>query len=142
MPPSAKNTSVFVVDDRPEIVKALQQMFVDAGLLWSGSLPSADGLVEAVRGHCPTIVVLDISMPGKDAYAVLSELADACPDSRVVVFTSVAERATVYRAITAGAWGFVFKDDGPTALLQVTQIVAEGGFALSEGAKSIAHLEQ
>jgi DNA-binding NarL/FixJ family response regulator len=91
--------------------------------------------MDSVRTHRPDIFVLDISMPGRNAFDVLRELTEKSPNSRVIVFTGLGERSSVTNAVIAGAWGFVFKHEGPGVLLKILRIVAEGGFALSDEAR-------
>ena len=77
-------------------------------------------------------------MPGPDPFAVIADLSTRCPDARVVVFTALMKREIITRAVTSGAWGFIFKDDGVDLLVSAVRSVAEGGFVLSDRAREIA----
>lgn len=134
-PPSL---GVLCVDDNAEVAEALRIILGRAGgFAWLGWLPRADALVETAAQKCPRLVVLDLDMPGKDPFAALADLVDRCPDARVVVFSGHVRRDLVHRAIDAGAWGYVSKNDGEDQLLSALEGVASGELALSPEARRV-----
>jgi CheY-like chemotaxis protein len=102
---------------------------------WTGSLPTADELVEVCRRDRPDLVVLDAEMPGRDPFEALAELAEQCPFARAVIFTGHVRRDLISRSMEAGAWGYVSKSDGEEALLEVLHHVLAGSIAFSPEAK-------
>jgi len=51
---------------------------------------AADGLqaLAAVAGRCPDGILLDISLPGPDGFALAPSLATACPDAKIVLISA------------------------------------------------------
>lgn len=130
--------SILGVDDNTAVAEALRIKLRRAGgFRWSGWLPTADALVEAVGRESPEMVLLDVDMPGRDPFDVLGELADKFPGTRVVMFTGFARRDLVERALDAGAWGYVCKNDGEEELLAALQKVRSGELALSPEAQRL-----
>ncbi|WP_444888822.1 response regulator [Microbulbifer sp. JMSA008] len=90
--------------------------------------------VEAARAHQPDIILMDIRMPemdGLEATARILEASDAT--CRVIILTTFDPDEYVFRALRAGASGFVLKDIPPEALVQAVRTVAEGGAMLAPG---------
>src|SRR5688572_12964494 len=109
---AATRHKVLCVDDNPLIREALQSKLQRApSLEWIGALPDASDLISKVESECPAIVILDLDMPGPDPLLVLKRLSAQCPNTRVVVFTGHVRRDFVDRAIDAGAWAYISKNE-------------------------------
>ncbi|WP_433802376.1 response regulator [Actinomycetospora sp. CA-084318] len=121
---------VLVVDDEPMVCAHLRTI-LDASdeLEVVGTAgDGAEAVEEAVR-HRPDVVLLDLRMPGVDGFAALPELVGA--GARVVVLTTFDADDAVLRALGAGASGFLLKSTGPTDLVRLVQVAAEGHNVLS-----------
>jgi len=130
--------SVLGVDDNAAIIDALRIKLARAGgFAWQGALSCADDLVETAIRLCPVLVLLDLDMPGKDPFAVLAELVEKCPDTKVVIFSGHVRSDLVHRAIDAGAWGYVSKNDGADDLISALRRIAVGELALSPEAQRV-----
>jgi DNA-binding NarL/FixJ family response regulator len=119
---------VLCVDDAPDVIRMLRMMIAgEPTLLCVGLLSSADRLVEEAVAHRPHVVLLDLTMPGRDPLAALEELSRTCPSARVLGFSGFDDRARVNAVIEAGGWGLVSKDSGGwEAILAAIQQVARG----------------
>jgi len=87
--------------------------------------------IEATRQHRPDVVLMDIRMPemdGLSATAAILEQADW--PVRIIILTTFDPDEYVYRALQAGASGFVLKDIPPENLAPAVRTVAEGGALL------------
>jgi DNA-binding NarL/FixJ family response regulator len=126
------------VDDNQDLAKALERRLAEAGLWCRGHLPRADELELHIERECPDlqVLVLDLDMPGRDPFEALAAIVRRCPAVRVVVFSGYVRRELVDRAIEAGAWAYISKNDGETALLAAIPDVVAGRFVLSPEAKA------
>lgn len=124
--------TIFCVDDNLEVCAAIRAALKRRGLhQWVGENCRADGLVELVHPLQPSIVVLDIDMPGRSAIEVIAELGRECPDCRVIVFTGHTRRELIAQAIDAGAWAYVSKNDGEDHLFEAIDKVLSDEISLS-----------
>jgi DNA-binding NarL/FixJ family response regulator len=88
--------------------------------------------IEAARTHRPDVILMDIRMPemdGLEATARIIEEADW--PVRVLILTTFEPDGYVYRALRAGASGFVLKDIPPEELPAAVRTVANGGALLA-----------
>lgn len=96
-----------------------------------GVLDSADALIERVLEARPDVVLLDLTMPGKDPLMAIRELAVAAPWCRVLAFSGYDDDERMMNIAAAGAWGLVSKDADPTRVTKAIRRVAAGEFVQS-----------
>jgi DNA-binding NarL/FixJ family response regulator len=84
-----------------------------------------------VKQYRPDVVLMDIRMPRLDGLAATREV-QALPDPpKIVVLTTFDLDDYVFRALQAGASGFLLKDTPPRELVQAIKVVAAGDAMLS-----------
>ena len=87
--------------------------------------------LELVRRHRPDVVLMDIRMPEMDGLTATEAMLDEADwPLRVVILTTFDPDDYVYRAIRAGASGFVLKDIPPEDLAPAVRTVVDGGALL------------
>lgn len=127
MPQTESKIGVLCVDDNPHVADALRVLLGRSERFeWTGWLPTADEVRQAVRDQCPGIVLIDLDMPGKSPFESIAELAEHYPGCRVVVFSGHVSAALIDRALDAGAWGYASKNDGEEELLALCAVYARG----------------
>lgn len=119
---------VLVVDDQ-ELVRAGFIMILNSqdDIDVVGEAGDGSDAVGAVRRLGPDVVLMDIRMPimdGLEATKILKSEGEA--DVRVLILTTFDADEYVYRALQAGASGFVLKDIPPHELLAAVRVVADG----------------
>ena len=129
-PTSSAGIRVLVADDQ-SMVRAGFRMLLD-GEQDIDVVAEAQNGVEAVnkaaRFH-PTVVLMDIRMPELDGLEATRRILAADPAARVLILTTFDLDEYVFEALSAGASGFVLKDDPPEQLIAAIRTVA-GGHAL------------
>ena len=90
--------------------------------------------IQVTREHRPHVVLMDIRMPEMDGLAATATIiAEADWPVRVVILTTFDPDEYVYRALQAGASGFILKDIPPESLAPAIRTVADGGALLDPG---------
>ncbi len=108
-------TRVLVVDDEPQIVRALRTNLRTRGYDVE-SAPDGETALRAAAKHPPDVVVLDLGLPGIDGIEVIRGLRGW--SSAPIIVLSVRERETdKVRALDAGADDYVTKPFGMDELL-------------------------
>ncbi len=88
--------------------------------------------IEMASRHRPDVILMDIRMPEMDGLEATSRiLAEADWAVRVLILTTFDPDEYVYRALRAGASGFVLKDIPPDELASAVRTVADGGALLA-----------
>ncbi len=126
--PAATNPiRVLLIDDSPIIRLGLRSALEDYAditiVAEAGS--AADGLA-AVAKHKPDVVLLDLHLPDKSGLQVCRELLKARPQTKVLVLTSSSNERNVQEALSAGARGYLLKDNDGAALASGLRTVAAG----------------
>lgn len=126
---SATESSVLVVDDSDDLASILVAMIESqSDLSCVGRLSSADRLLEEVNAKKPSIVVLDLTMPGRNPLDAMAETASACPESRFIVLSGYDDPDRIDEAVDHGAWGFVSKNGDFEQLVAAIRTVSRGQF--------------
>ncbi len=79
----------------------------------------------------PDILLLDLGLPGRDGLQVLGEVRARLPALKVLILTAFDDREKVYRAICAGASGYLLKTADPDEILAGIRDVIRGAGVLS-----------
>ncbi|HKO27217.1 MAG TPA: response regulator transcription factor [Solirubrobacteraceae bacterium] len=123
---------VLIVDDQAMVRAGFGMLLRDEpGVEVVGE--ASDGLEAvgaAARLH-PHVVLMDIRMPELDGLEATRRILAADPSVRVLVLTTFSTDEYVFRALRAGASGFVLKDDPPEQLIAAVRTVAGGDALLS-----------
>ena len=93
---------------------------------------NAQQVLEKVRHLALDVVVLDISMPGRDGIDVLKQLKQIRPEVNVLVLSMYPEDQYAFRAIRAGASGYLTKNKASTELIHAIRRIASGRKYISE----------
>ncbi len=79
----------------------------------------------------PDMVILDISMPNLLGIEAVHEIKTLHPDVIVLILTMHKEKEYLYQAISAGADGYLLKEDADTELFSAIEKIRQGKFYLS-----------
>lgn len=118
---------VLCVDDSTHLTAAWTRLInAQPDMELAGTLSSADALIATAEDCRPSVIMMDVSMDGRDPLEALVELRARCPDVRTVIYSGRSDPEVVDRAKRAGAEAFVDKAKPPAHLLEVIRRVARG----------------
>jgi len=128
-------TSVVCIDDNQLVAEALERRLgLERDFSWRGWLSERDDILKRVTDLAPDLVLLDIDLPGLDAFELVQRLARYAPRSRVVMFSGHLRSDYLELALAAGAWGYISKSSSTHALLEALRRVARGDVVLDREA--------
>jgi len=88
--------------------------------------------IEVARAHRPDVILMDIRMPEMDGLEATSQIIETADwPVRVLILTTFDPDEYIYKALRAGASGFVLKDIPPEELVTAVRTVADGGALLA-----------
>jgi two-component system response regulator NreC len=82
--------------------------------------------VSLARAACPDVVVLDISMPDLDGLEAAMLIRAECPQTQILILTMHESDAYFFRAVEAGAAGYLLKKVASEDLINAVRAVARG----------------
>lgn len=107
---------VLLIEDHAEFRNSLRNL-LEPEFAVVAALPDGEGATKAIETFKPDLVLLDISLPGKNGLKVIQDLLLSFPNLRVVFLTTHGDPIYVEEAFRRGAAGFVPKGSASRALL-------------------------
>lgn len=123
--------TVAIADDQPLVRGGLRMILEgepDVDIV--GEAADGAAAVELVATRAPDVLLLDVQMPGVDGLDAMARIAAAGSPSRVLMLTTFDLDEYVYRAMKAGASGFLLKDMAGEDIVAAVRQVARGAEAL------------
>ena len=131
-PPGIRNEmstqhTVVIADDHPLIRSSVVSLIESAAdLTVVGDVGTADEALRLTATRRPDVVVLDINMPGIDAFQAAGEIQQINQGTRVIFLTMTDTNAAIEQARAAGVSGFVHKGDDSSELISAIREVIAG----------------
>ena len=122
-----KLISVVVADDHPVVLEGVGGILraqPDINVVAACSAGAAASV--AIQQFKPDVAVLDISMPDLNGLGVLSSLAGAGLETKVVFLTALATDNQIMAAIALGARGIMLKDAATDSLIDCVRDISQG----------------
>jgi DNA-binding NarL/FixJ family response regulator len=123
---------VLIADDEA-LVRSGLRMILDAqpDIEVAGEAPDGRAALELAQRTHPDVVLMDIRMPGLDGLQATERLLTQRPAARVLILTTFDLDEYVYRALRAGASGFLLKSARPDELVAAVRGAVAGDTLLA-----------
>lgn len=126
---SAEPITIVLADDHAVVRRGLRFVLdAEAGLEVVAEAGTTDDAVRLTKAHRPTVLVLDLNMPGTMANSLeaLPRLATEASDTRVVILTMQEDPQFARQALAAGANAYVLKEAADGELVDAIRRAAAG----------------
>jgi DNA-binding NarL/FixJ family response regulator len=118
---------ILIVDDHPVVVAGLTSMLgTQAGMEVLGSASSGEEALDFLRSKQVDLMLLDLRMPGMNGVDLLNALNRAKIQVRAIILTSYETDEDIYRAVQAGAQGYLLKDAPQADMVEAIRAVHNG----------------
>ena len=128
-PSVAEETITIVVADDHHVVRSGLRLLLEVEEDFDVVAEAADAesALRSVLGHKPTVLVLDLNMPGDmSSLEAIPQVGERSPGTSVVVLTMQEDPSFARAALQAGARGYVLKDSANTELVEAVRRAAAG----------------
>jgi DNA-binding NarL/FixJ family response regulator len=127
-----KTINVAVVEDDDRFRKSLARWVESArGFHCSGNYANAEDALEMIPGSDTDVVIMDINLPGMSGIECVGKLRAQRPALQVVMLTVHEDSDLIFRALQAGAHGYLLKRSSPDKILEAIEDVSRGGAPMS-----------
>ena len=124
---------VLIADDHAIVRKGLRLIAKEqASEIEVDEAENGQEVMEKIRQARYDVLVLDISMPGRNGLDILREVRHALPSLPVLILSMHPEEQYAIRMLKSGASGYLTKDCAPDQLVPAIQKIARGGKYVSD----------
>jgi DNA-binding NarL/FixJ family response regulator len=125
-------TKVLLADDHALVRDGLRHILEGtSGFEVVGEAYDGPTTISLVRSTPADVLVLDLSMPGRNGIELVKQIKDEIPTLRVLVLTMHAEQQYAVRAFKAGASGYLTKESASKELVSALTKISAGGVYVS-----------
>jgi two-component system response regulator NreC len=127
--PTARRAITIVLADDHNVVRSGLRLLLNAEEDFAVVADAADAeaALRAVLGYKPTVLVLDLNMPGElTSLDAIPQVRERSPGTAVVVLTMQEDPSFARHALQAGALGYVLKDAADAGLVEAVRRAAVG----------------
>jgi DNA-binding NarL/FixJ family response regulator len=124
--------SVSIVDDEKELRQSITT-FVNGspGFHCVSTYSSAEAALKGLPADKPDVVLMDINLGGMNGIECVERLKAQVPAMQILMLTVYEDTDQIFRALEAGATGYLLKRSSPTTLLEAIREVQAGGSPMS-----------
>jgi DNA-binding NarL/FixJ family response regulator len=125
---------IILADDHVMVRRGLKRLLTDSADM-EVVAEAGDGLelLKALQKTRADLIVLDLSMPNLRGLEAISEIKRLYPDSKVLILTMHKESAYLYRSLSAGADGYLLKEEAEDELFAAIDSIRGDKVYISPG---------
>jgi DNA-binding NarL/FixJ family response regulator len=119
---------VAIVEDDAVVRRSLSRIVDDArGMRCVAACTTGEEALKLLPDSQPAVVVMDINLPQMSGIECVRRLRDQLPDTQVLMLTVYEDSESIFRALRAGASGYLLKRCEPEQLLEAIRDILHGG---------------
>jgi DNA-binding NarL/FixJ family response regulator len=123
---------ILIADDHAIVRQGLKQIVTETqDMIVAGEASNGQELLNKLKDNDYDVVVLDITMPGRNGIDVLRQLRTERPGLPILMLSIHPEEQYALRALKAGASGYLTKESAPDELVVAIRKVSSGGKYIS-----------
>ncbi|MBS1519183.1 MAG: response regulator transcription factor [Bacteroidetes bacterium] len=124
--------TVSLVEDDKLIREALNEMISDAeGFECIGSYGDCESALDDLRKNRPSVILMDIELPGMSGIEGVRKIKEKYPGIDIIMLTIHEDISLVFKALSAGASGYLDKGASDEKILESIKEICDGGAPMS-----------
>jgi DNA-binding NarL/FixJ family response regulator len=124
--------SVSIVDDEKKLCQSIAHFLnSSSGFRCVSMYGNAEAALKHLPSDQPDVVLMDINMAGINGIECVKRLKGLVPRTQILMFTIYEDTEQIFKALAAGATGYLLKRREPEELLQALRDVHAGGSPMS-----------
>src|SRR5215469_18530007 len=131
MSTSVKKNVIIVEDDRGLREQLVEILGTAPDVRCLAAFTSAEAALPQILEKKPDVVLMDIKLPGMSGIQCVAEIKKVLPTMQIIMVTVYEDSERIFRALKAGANGYLVKSSPPQQLLAAIRDVSQGGAPLS-----------
>lgn len=126
--PASPLIKVLIVDDSATLGRNIERWLNRTpGFKCLGVCMSGEEALRIVPEKTPDVVLMDIQMPGMGGVECTAQLKKKLPALQIIVLTVYEDTDTIFKALRAGASGYLLKRSSPTEIMNAVRDIRQGG---------------
>lgn len=122
-----KTARILVVDDHFMVRMGLSaSLNAEQDMEVIAEVASGEEAMHAYRQHHPTLVLMDVRLPGMGGAEAVAAITREFPDARILMLSTHSGEEEIYRSLQAGARGYILKSAMREELLRAIRQVQDG----------------
>ncbi|MBS1607284.1 MAG: response regulator transcription factor [Bacteroidetes bacterium] len=123
---------ITIFEDNKLVRDALQAILNGTpGMLCTGVFSDCNHWDADIKRSRPDVILMDIEMPGMSGIEATKAISSAYPDIKILIQTVFNDSERIFRALCAGASGYILKTDPPHKCIEAIHEVYNGGAPIS-----------
>jgi len=124
---STRQIRILTVDDHPLLREGIASLIgTQSDMEIVGEASSGREAIEEFRKHRPDITLMDLQMPEMNGFEAIAQILSQFGDAKIIVLTTYSGDAQIFRALKAGAQGYLLKGLLRKELLETIRAVHAG----------------
>ncbi len=123
---------VSIVEDDSKLRETLTRyLAAQPGFICLSAYPNAEAALVDIPQAPPDVVLMDINLPGMNGIECAARLRQTLPSVKIIMLTVFEDSEQVFKALSAGAFGYLVKSIRPAKILEAIREVNAGGSPMS-----------
>ena len=124
--------TVAIVEDNTAVCTSLERAIVDlGGYQCVCACPNATEALRLIPQYKPQVVIMDIELPDFSGIECTARLKYLLPELHILILTVYNDNDQIFKALEAGASGYLLKRSPPEEIIRAIRDVNEGGSPMS-----------
>jgi DNA-binding NarL/FixJ family response regulator len=125
--------TIFLADDHAIVRDGLRVLLeAQPDLKVVGEAANGREAVRMIARLCPDVVLIDIAMPELNGIEAAQQIQKLCPATRIIILSMHATTEHIFRALQAGARGYILKEAAGVEVISAVRAVQAGQLSLSQ----------